>query len=195
MRLRNVLIPIAVVVASGAFVPTAQASSGHQSLRAVRHATARFRTLSVAEGAGYGRLVDAAGVACIDMPGMGAMGVHYVNGDFVGDAVLDPLKPEALVYETDEDARQNLVAVEYITFQSAWDAGHADAPTLFGRAFDVTPAPNRFGLPAFYSLHAWVWRRNPAGTFAMFNPRVTCSPGDDDDGRQDGDAHSGHGEG
>ena len=43
--------------------------------------------------AGYGLLVDAAGIACIDMPGMGAMGVHYVNGSLVGDAVLDPLTP------------------------------------------------------------------------------------------------------
>jgi hypothetical protein len=48
-------------------------------------------------------------------------------------------------------------------------------------------------VPAFYSLHAWVWKRNPAGTFAMFNPRVTCHRGDDDEGHQDDD-HSGHGE-
>lgn len=191
MRFRNALAPIVIVIACGAYTPMAQASSGREDLHAVRHATARFRTVTVAEDAGYGRLVDAAGVACIDMPGMGAMGVHYVNGGLVGDAVLDPLKPEALVYETDEDGRQRLVAVEYITFQSTWDAEHAEPPKLFGRAFDVTPAPNRFGLPAFYSLHAWVWKRNPAGTFAMFNPRVTCHPGEPDD---DHDDHSDHGE-
>jgi hypothetical protein len=38
-------------------------------------------------------------------------------------------------------------------------------------------APNRFGLDAFYSLHAWMWKPNPAGTFAMWNPRVSCPGG------------------
>ena len=27
------------------------------------------------------------------------MGVHYVNGDLVGDGELDPAKPETLMYE------------------------------------------------------------------------------------------------
>jgi len=31
------------------------------------------------------------------------------------------------------------------------------------------------GLPAFYSLHAWIWKHNPAGDFAMWNPDVTCA--------------------
>jgi hypothetical protein len=29
-------------------------------------------------------------------------------------------------------------------------------------------------MPVHYDLHAWVWKRNPAGTFAMWNPRVEC---------------------
>jgi hypothetical protein len=35
-------------------------------------------------------------------------------------------------------------------------------------------APNRYEIPAFYALHAWVWQDNPAGTFAPFNPDVSC---------------------
>ena len=35
-------------------------------------------------------------------------------------------------------------------------------------------ADNRYGIPAFYELHAWVWKDNPAGTFADYNPDVTC---------------------
>ena len=38
----------------------------------------------------------------------------------------------------------------------------------------LTPGGNRFGLPAFYSLHAWIWKFNPSGTFAMWNPQVHC---------------------
>jgi hypothetical protein len=181
MRLRIVIASLAMVTAFGAFASAAAASSGDGSLRAAKHATARFKQLSVAEAAGYGQLVDAAGIACIDMPGMGAMGIHYVNGSLVGDSVLDPRGPEALVYETDEHGRTRLVALEYIVFQAGWDAEHAASPMLFGRSFDLTSAPNRFGIPAFYSLHAWIWKRNPAGTFAMFNPKVTCRPGEDHD--------------
>ena len=160
----------------------ASASGRHGQLRDVRRATAQFRDLDVATGAGYGVLLDAKGIACIDMPGMGAMGVHYVNGDLVGDDVLEPTTPEALVYEPDDDGHMRLVAVEYVVFRSAWDATHTSPPSLFGRAFDVSDAGNRFGLPAFYSLHAWVWRHNPAGTFAMFNPKVSC----DDEHRHGG---------
>ena len=58
--------------------------------------------------------------------------------------------------------------------QSAWDAEHKSPPRLFGQKFSLTGAGNRYGLPPFYSLHAWVWQHNPAGTFAMFNPDVTC---------------------
>jgi hypothetical protein len=45
---------------------------------------------------------------------------------------------------------------------------------MFGRRFDYTPAGNRFGLPAFWSLHAWVWKHNPAGTLTPWNPSVSC---------------------
>jgi hypothetical protein len=61
-----------------------------------------------------------------------------------------------------------------VVFQADWDRNHKSRPRLFGRRFDLTTSPNRYGLPAFYSLHAWVWRDNPAGTFAMWNPRVHC---------------------
>ena len=49
---------------------------------------------------------------------------------------------------------------------------------LFGHEFNFTDAPNRYGLPPFYSLHAWVWKDNPAGTFEMWNPSVHCGPGE-----------------
>jgi hypothetical protein len=45
---------------------------------------------------------------------------------------------------------------------------------LFGQMFQLTDAPNRYGLPPFYSLHAWIWKDNPAGTFEMWNPNVHC---------------------
>ena len=47
-------------------------------------------------------------------------------------------------------------------------------PMLFGQEFNFTDVPNRYGLPPFYSLHAWVWKDNPAGPFEMWNQSVHC---------------------
>ena len=108
------------------------------------------------------------------MPGAGTMGVYRVNGGLAGDAVIDPLAPEAVVYRPDRRGVDHLVAVEDIVFESVWDAEHDAPPSLFVHTFDFTPSPNRFGLPAFYSLHEWVWQHHPAGTVAVFNPAVHC---------------------
>lgn len=150
---------------------------GHDTLAAVRAATSRYHTLSVAQGNGYALLKDSAGITCIDNPGVGAMGVHYVNGDLVNAANagnINANKPQALVYEPAEHGKLRLVAVEYVVFQQQWDATHNSLPMLFGQHFMLTPDGNRFGLPAFYSLHAWIWKVNPDGMFSMWNPRVHC---------------------
>jgi hypothetical protein len=149
-------------------------ASHQHGLAALRKATARFHDVGAAQRAGYGFFTDAKGIACIDMPGAGGMGVHFVKGALVDDPAERPTKPEAMVYSVDQDGILRLDAVEYVVIQSAWDATHSKAPRLFGHQFMLTKAGNRYGLPAFYSLHAWVWQHNPAGTFSMFNPDVTC---------------------
>jgi hypothetical protein len=143
------------------------------SLSAVKRATKQFRSLRVAQKHGYAILKDAQGIACIDNPGVGAMGIHYVKGRLVGDDTVKATRPEALVYEP-RHGKLRLVAVEYVVFQSAWDAKHASPPKLFGQEFMLQGAPNRFGLPAFYMLHAWIYKHNPTGTFQPWNPRVHC---------------------
>ena len=107
------------------------------------------------------------------MPQMGAMGLHYAKSALVADGTLEVSTPEARVYAP-AGAKPRLAAVEYLVLKSAWDAKHASPPSLFGHPFNLTPAGNRFGLPAFYSLHAWIWKHNPVGKFAMWNPEVTC---------------------
>jgi hypothetical protein len=156
--------------------PIAAAFAGHNDdgLAAVRAATAHYHDVSVAKANGYATFTDAAGIACIANLPAGTMGVHYVSGDLVAGGTLDPLKPQALVYEPGEHGHLRLVAVEYIAFQAQWDATHSAPPMLLGHGFMLTPAPNRYGIPAFYSLHAWVWKHNPSGMFAMWNPTVHC---------------------
>ena len=161
-------------------VPSAAHSSA--ALSALRSATNKFHSIAVAEQHGYGLLTDAKGVACIDMPSMagmqgGAMGVHWANSKLVGDPAVVAGHPEAMVYAPGKHGTLRLAAVEYVVLRKDWNATHQRRPRLYGHTFNLTPAPNRYGLPAFYSLHVWAWQHNPAGTFQMWNPKVSCPAG------------------
>jgi hypothetical protein len=169
-----------ISAAAAVLVATTQASfaaadqtPGH-ALAQLRVATFKYHDLDKATDAGYGRFVDVNGIACIAEPGMGAMGVHYVNGDLVGDPAIIPTQPEALVYAPTAHGKLRLAAVEYVVVKAAWDATHSSPPELYGQTFNFADAPNRYGLPPFYSLHVWIWKHNPAGMFEMWNPKVVC---------------------
>lgn len=126
----------------------------------VRTANARFADASVAKAEGY------APQPCVSGSARGAMGVHFVQADYLSDDRLDIERPEALIYEPQPDGELELVGAEFITF-----AGPA---TLEGHLFHHVGAPNRYGLDSFYELHVWAWRENPRGNFADFNPAVSC---------------------
>jgi hypothetical protein len=164
---------VVAVLVTGQSAVASTAGSG-PSLADLRSHTTAFHNIATAEQAGYGLLTDKNGIACIDMPGMGGMGIHWANGTLVGDPAIRPNHPEALVYAPGPDGTLTLAAVEYVVIKSAWDATHKFPPKLFGHVFNLTPDGNRFGLPAFYSLHVWAFKHNSAGTFSMWNPAVTC---------------------
>lgn len=176
--MRRLAFVVLVLVPALGLAGLAVASS---SLREVRDATIQFQDVAAAEAAGYGLFEDAAGIACIEEPGRGGMGVHYVNLELVAGpeeaAVVDPLRPEAIVYAQGGGGALKLAALEYIMFVDAWEAVHGEGappPSLFGTDFVLTTAPNRYGIPAFYALHAWLFRGNPVAQFTPWNPRVTC---------------------
>ena len=142
----------------------AQASNGddESALAGVRHATAAFHDLDKAIAAHYGRLLP-----CFDLPGVGGMGQHYVDTSRL-DATIEANRPEALVYEVEGD-RLKLVAVEYIVPWTAW--APTAPPQLFGRSFFRNTTLH------LWALHAWIWRPNPSGMFANYNPAVKLCPG------------------
>src|SRR5947207_12872518 len=75
----------------------AVAAAHHRSpVASARHATRKFHSLATAKKAGYARFKDKNGIACIAMPPMGAMGVHYVNGKLVGTPAVLLRHREAL---------------------------------------------------------------------------------------------------
>ena len=139
-------------------------------IKVVRDATARFKDVSVAEAEGY-----ALQFGCVSGESEGAMGLHYVNGDLVGGGVLDATKPQIVIYEAQPNGHLKLIGADYLLFQAAWDANHSAPPQLMGQAFHLFDAPNRFGLPAFYTLHVWAWKDNPNGAFVNWHPNVSCT--------------------
>jgi hypothetical protein len=135
----------------------------------VRDATRPFIDVNQAVAAGYEPFLG-----CVSGPEEGAMGIHYVNGALVADGILDPARPEALMYEFSGN-RARLLGVEFIVDAATWLAQNNNMPpVLEGQSFHYVSSPNRYALPAFYELHVWAWQDNPKGTFVDWNPRVRC---------------------
>jgi hypothetical protein len=135
----------------------------------VRDATARFHDVAVAEQEGYFLQFG-----CVSGPDFGAMGMHFVNMPLVMDGELDATRPEIVIYEPQPDGSLHLIGADYLVLADAWDATHTSPPELMGQLFHRFEAPNRFGLPAFYTLHVWAWKDSPTGTFVNWHANVSC---------------------
>ncbi|MGH9139972.1 MAG: hypothetical protein ACRD2I_02390 [Vicinamibacterales bacterium] len=138
-------------------------------VQAVREATERFRDPAFAQAEGYAPLFG-----CVSGPDRGAMGQHFVNFPFVSDGRLDIAHPELVIYETLPSGHFKLTGAEFLVLKDQWDAAHAEPPQLMGQLFHLNEAPNRYRLPAFYSLHVWAWKENPFGAFVNWHPNVSC---------------------
>jgi hypothetical protein len=140
-------------------------------VKAVRDATEQYRNVEEAIKGGYGLLFG-----CVSGGDFGAMGLHFVNGSLVfDDGELDVARPEIVLYEPLPNGRMRITGADYLVIAADWDAKHpGQPPELMGQLFHLFESPNRFGLPAFYTLHVWAWKDNPAGTFGNWNPTVSC---------------------
>jgi hypothetical protein len=168
---------------------------GEPTLDELRDALARFRDVEVALAEGY---VPEPTNTCetADMMGLpasaGAMGVHFMRPDLLQITGMEPrvdgtgthtdfMNPAVLLYEPQADGSLELVGVENLAFMEAWyAAGHEGPPSFHGVPYDrMVNDPNteideaHFFAP-HYDRHVWIFRDNPAGVFAMFNPAVTC---------------------
>jgi hypothetical protein len=148
---------------------SSQSSQAGALINVVREATARFKDVSVAEAEGYSLQFG-----CVSGPDSGAMGLHFVNGAIVASGVLDATRPQIVIYEPQPDGRLKLIGADYLLIASVWDASHSGPPELMGQLFHYFESPNRFGLPAFYTLHVWAWKDNPNGAFVNWHPNVSC---------------------
>lgn len=172
----------------------AQPGPGEPDLAAVVAATERFKNVEVALAEGYlaDPLCETAAMMGRD-PALGAMGVHVFHPELLGIAEgpggrvtgtsvhTDFLRPSILIYEPQADGRLELVAVENLVFADAWAAaGHDRPPTFHGVPYDTmiddpaTAADEAHNFVPHHDRHVWLYRANPGGIFAPFNPMVTC---------------------
>lgn len=104
------------------------------------------------------------------------MGFHYLHPELAADNVIDPARPEVLVYQATRDGQMRLGAVEYFVADTDQDlTTDDDRPELFGTyPFEGPMDGHEPGMPIHYDLHVWLYRHNPAGQLAGWNPTVTC---------------------
>jgi hypothetical protein len=197
---KTLLILVAVLSAACA-APAASTRStapgpGEPTLAEIRAATERFRDVRIALAEGY--IPDPFDMcATADMMGRpgrrGGMGIHYFRPDLLGitkppsprvdgDGMhTDFRTPAVLLYEPQANGSLELVGVENLVFARAWRAqGHSAAPSFHGVPYEAmaddpaTPADEGHHFEPHYDRHVWIYRDNPDGVFAPFNPAVTC---------------------
>lgn len=174
---------IAAAIASLTFAATALGDSGEcdsacsVDLERAKAATAKYHDVTVALREGF------VPVTGCDESEAGVVGYHLFNDR--NGRVLDVEQPELLLY-LPIGGELRLVAIEY--FQTVQKDGldyhsleppqpvfePAEAPTLFGHRFEGPMAHDPFPTMWHYDLHVWAWKPNPSGTFAHYNPALSC---------------------
>ena len=169
-------------------------SAADVDLDAMRASVEKYKDIDVALADGYitpdNHCVSADGEGL--PPELGAMGIHYIHPAKLEITGTDPRvngkstytdwnQPAILIYEPQADGSLELVAVENLVFEAAWEAtGKDEELVLNGRAWDHmaddpnTPGDEAHGFMPHYDQHVWLFRENPMGTLMPFNPNVTC---------------------
>jgi hypothetical protein len=149
---------------------TAARAQDNRLLVELRRVTAKFHDFERAKADGY----EVEVTPCWAHATAGAMGYHYGNLERF-DANVALLEPEVLMYEPQAGGHMRLVGMEYIVPLDAWEeAGHdlndpEDVPELLGQQY------TRHSFLPIFKLHIWLWRNNPQGTYADWNPKVSCA--------------------
>src|SRR5690242_5942881 len=148
---------------------TADRITDEAQLSDLRRVTARFHSIDAAKEAGYATQIT----PCWAHHSAGGMGYHFGNTNLF-DATVDLLNPETVISEPQAGGHMRLVGMEYIVPLDAWSAAKHDltdpndVPQLLGQKF------TRHSFLPIFKLHIWLWQNNPSGTFADWNPKVSC---------------------
>ena len=190
------LLALVAVVACESVLDSTEVQPREPSLAEVRAATERFRDVNVALAEGY---VRDPGNICDEAPMMGKpaalgnMGIHFFRPDLLGitgppnprvtgtGTHTDFNRPSILIYEPQQNGKLELVAVENLVFIDAWEkSGRTAIPTFQGVPYDkmvddpATTVDEAHLFAPHYDRHVWLYRENPNGVYAQFNPNVSC---------------------
>ena len=133
-----------------------------EKLARLRTRLAPFHRFQAAVDAGWSAEIT----GCKADANLGGMGYHYGNQKLI-DGTVSFRDPELLLYEPQADGKLRLVAVEYIVPFDQWKGDKP--PRLLGLEFKRNETFQLWGL------HVWLWRYNPSGRFADWNPHVHCN--------------------
>ena len=169
-------------------------SAADVDLDELRDVVSKYKDIEVALADGYlspdNHCVSAEGEGL--PPELGAMGIHYIHPALLEITATEPrvdgnathtdwMRPSILIYEPQADGSMELVAVENLVFEAAWEASDkAEELVLNGRSWDhmaddpATPGDEAHGFMPHYDQHVWLFRENPMGELMPFNPNVTC---------------------
>ena len=172
------------------------ANPSEPTLAQVKAAAEKYRDVKAALADGY--IEDPSGMcetaAMMGKPeSLGAMGIHYFRPDRLGisgppnprvdgtGTYVEFNKPAVLLYEPQADGSLQLTGVENLVFEKAWTAaGHKQPPSFHGVPFDhmvddpATKIDEAHNFMPHFDRHVWVFRDNPNGPFAQYNPNVSC---------------------
>ena len=187
MRRAGAALPLAALIALSC-APQAERAP-EPTLDEVRLATERYRDVEAALADGYVRdpldvcetpyhlgLTDQAGV----------MGIHFLRRDLLGigedhnrldvaGTHTDFRRPAVLVYEPQADGSLALLALENLVSAAAWSAaGNTEPPSFQGQPYGYHADDPAMTIRAHWDLHLWLFRENPSGLFASYNPDASC---------------------
>src|SRR5262245_55438015 len=107
-------VTAAMMISAGAGAAYAQGHDDHDSMmmmsatpqhlspqqnslvKAVQRATAKYKNVTNPEGPGDGYSLV---LGCVSGGDFGAMGLHYLNMELLGDGLIDVTKPEIVLFE------------------------------------------------------------------------------------------------
>jgi hypothetical protein len=163
-------LALGILIAQLTIGPALGRGSEFAGQERLQEVTGTFHSEALGAAAGF----DGANEPCVESPD-GGMGIHYVNRARIEDGVIDRDKPEILLYAPAVEGEPRLVAVEYLQADADQNLEtDGDRPTLFGQPFNGPMEGHAPGMPIHYDLHVWLWKKNPSGMFAPFNPNVSC---------------------
>ena len=175
-----ILLTVSPNTSHGQGATAAPPASPSAQIETARAALAKYSDPFAAVKDGYFSTL-----ACIDFPNgatdgtvvypPGAMGVHLLNPANIGP-VLDPAKPQVLIYEPVGDKLVLAAAEWFVPVQVAG----ATVPAIFGQTLAGPMDGHEPIMPVslrHYDLHVWLWKDNPRGMFTSTNAAVKCDPG------------------